>query len=120
MRPTATTQYSTTYAFSRTSPLRLPLPLSWLGAFLGRLLTLRLFSRCGDCQPATASGSSLRGLGMGLVDRLGHLANVFSGFAFGLDGVSVNLAAVLQRQPPFRMLQVRDLRHQQRIGLTVR
>src|SRR5438876_6352716 len=60
----------------------------------------------GNLQPTLARGfcSPLRCVGMGLMDRLGDLADVAGRLAFRLDGMGINLAPIAQWELPLRML----------------
>src|ERR1700694_5517726 len=87
MHSAPTKPRATVYALPRESPLL----LCPLGAFRFAL-PFRLFGSSGHFQPARghASYSSFRSVGMGLVNCLGHFANVFSRLAFRLDGVGID------------------------------
>src|SRR5438094_1313989 len=84
-----------------------PLLFSALGG-LRRLFgaPFRPFGDGGNLQPTLARGfcSPLRCVGMGLMDRLGDLADVAGRLAFRLDGMGINLAPIAQWELPLRML----------------
>src|SRR5207247_145600 len=84
-----------------------PLLFSALGGlrlFLGA--PFRPFGGGGNLQPTLARGfcSPLRCVGMGLMDRLGDLADVAGRLPFRLDGMGINLAPIAQWALPLRLL----------------